>query len=486
MASCRFPAHHQSGQSGRGGLAVAVVVVALVLVKFRHVLLELAVWAGVVAVLAVAAAAVVLAVRLVSRGKSSPRRGRFLPSRSTTWLRHVPRAAWAALRWHHLTRNLTLAYPDRQVKGKVRRPRAVVLPSRHGVVAHVRTVPGSGRKEFDGDAEHIADYWRVQRVSVSRPRPGRLVVRGLVKDPLLDQLEHIPPGRGLRYLYLGRDEHSQDRYADLANVPGICVGGIPGSGKSATITSWLTQLAPSPAVQFALIDGKGCGEFDDVAPRAWLTGGDDLDEALGILETVHGVMTDRLACVRKVLGTKNAWHGAGPSQAWPLVATVADECQQFFDFAAVKGDKQLEAKVRRCIFLASSLIRRGRSVAMLTIPATQKPTGDSLPTSIRDNCPLALSFAVRTTDAAAATLGSAIRNYESYSPAGLVLPEYTGVATVTLRSGEDPYTRLRGPWVTEDQAAAAAQASAHLRKDPRAALPVVVPDDVSALTVAGA
>ena len=44
-----------------------VVVLALVLVKFRHVLLELAVWAGVVAVLAVAAAAVVLAVRLARR-----------------------------------------------------------------------------------------------------------------------------------------------------------------------------------------------------------------------------------------------------------------------------------------------------------------------------------------------------------------------------------------------------------------------------------
>ena len=137
--------------------------------------------------------------------------------------------------------------------------------------------------------------------------------------------------------------------------------------------------------------------------------------------------------------------------------------------------------MRRCIFLASSLIRRGRSVAMVTVPCTQKPTGDSVPTAIRDNCPLALSFAVRTTDAAAATLGSAIRNYESYSPAGLALPEYTGVATVTLRSGEDPYTRLRGPWVSEAQAAAVAQASAHLRKDPRATLPVVVPDDARSL-----
>jgi S-DNA-T family DNA segregation ATPase FtsK/SpoIIIE len=311
------------------------------------------------------------------------------------------------------------------------------------------------------------------------------VVRGLVRDPLLEHLGAIPPGRGLRHLYLGRDEHGQDRYADLANVPGICVGGMPGAGKSSEITSWLTQLAASPAVQFALIDGKGCGEFDDLAPRAWLTGGDDLDEALGILEAVHGVMTDRLACVRKVLGTKNAWH-AGPAEAWPLVVTVVDECQQVFDIAAVKGDKQLEAKIRRCIFLASSLVRRGRSACMVTIPATQKPTGDSVPVGLRDNCPLSLSFAVRTTDAAVAVLGSAIRNYESYSPVGLVLPEYTGVATVTLRTGQDPFTRLRGPYVTEVQAAAVAAASAHLRRDPRVSLPIVVPDDARQLDPASA
>ena len=88
----------------------------------------------------------------------------------------MPRAAWAAVRWHHLTRNLGLAYQDKHRQGKVRRPRAIVLPGRHGVVAWVRTVPGSGRAEFDQAAEHIADYWRVQRVSVTRPRPGRLRV----------------------------------------------------------------------------------------------------------------------------------------------------------------------------------------------------------------------------------------------------------------------------------------------------------------------
>lgn len=477
---CSYPEHHV--RRGTGLLGAAVL--ALVAWKLRHLIIELAVCAAVVIGLALAAAAVVLAVRFAVRHYGSHSAGQVVHQGRKMyhlpWLRHLPRAAWAALRWHHLSRNLHLAYPDRHRKGKTRRPRAVVYPSRHGVTARVRTIPSVGREEFDQAAEHIADYWRVQRVSVSQPKPGRLVLRGLRRDPLLEQLDVIPPGRGLRWLYLGRDEHGDGRWADLANVPGIAVGGMPGAGKSTEITSWLARFSGSPAVQFALLDGKGAGEFDDLAPRAWLTGGDDLDEALGILEAVHGLMTDRLAAVRTVLGTKNAWH-AGPSETWPLAVTVIDECQQYFDLTMVKGDKAAEPKVRRCIFLASSLVRRGRSVAMLTIPATQKPTTDSLPSSIRDNCPVALSFAVRTTDAAVSVLGSAIRDYPSYSPAGLALPDYTGVATVTLRTGQDPFTRIRGPWVSEVQAGAAAYASSHLRRDPRAVLPVVVPDDVSSL-----
>jgi S-DNA-T family DNA segregation ATPase FtsK/SpoIIIE len=494
VTSCLFPQHHKSGGGSTGPATAIVIVVLLVALWLWSHLAELVHWAVLVALVLGAAAALFLAVRLAIRrrpkvveqpGPSHPRSA----SRPMPWLRHLPRALWAAARWHHLTHNLGLAYADKHRPGKVRRPRAIVRADAHGVVARVRTVPGSGRAEFDKAAEHIANYWRVARVSVAQPKPGRLIVRGLRRDPLLEVLGagDIPVGRDLRHLYLGRDEHGTHRFADLANVPGICLGGMPGSGKSTEITSWLTQLAPSPAVQFALADGKNAGEFDDFSGRAYAMAGDDLDQVIDLLEKQHALMTDRLAAVRLVLGVKNAWH-VGPTEAWPLAVTVLDECQSFLDLTAVKGDKQLEAKVRRCIFLTSSLIRRGRSVMMLTIPATQKPTTDSLPSSIRDNCPISLCFGVKTIDAAAATLGTEIRRYDSYSPVTLADPAYAGCCTVTLKTGQDPFTRLRGSYVTEDQAAAVAAASAHLRRDPRASVPIVVPDDASSLdpTSAGA
>ena len=476
MIGCLFPEHHKKDGGGPGSVALvlvlAVAVVAVITVRF--VMAHL--WWFAAPVAAAGAVRLGLAVfrfvRLDRAGKA-----------------HWCRARWHRITWKRLARNLDLGRRDKHRGGvdsprapKVNHPKARFRPDSYGWVMTLKTVPGTGRAELEKAADHLANAWKCQRVSVSQPKPGRLIVRGLRRDPLLEVIgaADIPPVRDLQHLYLGRDEHGTHRFADLANVPGICLGGMPGSGKSTEITSWLTQLAPSPAVQFALADGKSAGEFDDFADRAYRMAGDDLDQVVDLLEAQHTLMTDRLAAVRSVLGVKNAWH-RGPSAYWPLVVTILDECQSYLDLTAVKGDKQLEPKVRRAIFLTSSLIRRGRSVMMLTVPATQKPTTDSLPSSIRDNCPISLCFGVKTIDAAAATLGTSIRDYPSYSPVTLADPAYAGCCTVTLKSGQDPFTRLRGPYVTEDQAAEVARASAHLRHDPRYTAPVVVPDDVSEL-----
>ena len=491
MSSCKFPQHHRSSQApATKSRVVAVVALVLAVMWIRAHLADLARWAVVVGLVLVAVAAVVLVARFVRRVTSSSATKRD-PAKShhTAWLRHVPRATWAAARWHHLTRNLGLAYQDKHRPGKVRRPRAIVLPSRHGVVARVRTVPGTGRAELEAAADHIADAWRCTRVSVSQPKPGRLVVRGLKRDPLLELLglEHAPPAGADPYrVWLGRDEHGADRWLDLRNVSGVCVGGQPGGGKSQAITSWETQLAPSPAVQFANVDGKGAGEFDDFESRAWITAGDDMDRMLDVLEQLTGLMYDRLASVRDFTGgKKNIWT-VGVSAEWPLQFSVFDETQQFFDLPAAKAlGKNAEKACAQAIKLGGELVRKGRSVGMCSIFSTQKPTSDSLPSSISSNCALSVAFSLKTLDAAKATLGPDIGNYESLSPVTLSLPDYAGVCVVSLRDGLSPFTRLRSPMVTEDQAAAAAAASAHLRRDPRATLPIVVPDDVSSLETAG-
>jgi DNA segregation ATPase FtsK/SpoIIIE, S-DNA-T family len=479
-SACKFPAHHDAGSGGSGVVVVlAAIVVLAVVAAVRFVVAHLLWFVVPPAALAVAVLAVMLFVR-------RPRIG--LP-RDLGWVRHVPRAAWAAIRWHHLTANLKLAYPDKHREGKIRRPRAFVLPSRHGVVAWVRTVPGSGRAEFDKAADHIGDYWRVPRVSVTQPRPGRLLVRGLAVDPLVqpfpmaDVPAGIYDGRDLTRLYVGRDEHGQHRFMQVENNTAATFAGMPGSGKSVGINGLLMQWAPSPAVQFGTADGKApadAGDYEPWRPRAWRSVGDSREDVADMLSDACAVMRERLGRVVELTGSRNAWHVL-PSAGFPIFGLVLDEAQRFLDASAVKRDKDAERLVLHIQSMAGDIVRQGRSVLMFLILATQKATTDSLPSQIRDNAALSIALAQKTMAASKAALGDDIADYPAFAPTTLQGPEYVGCAVATLRTGQDPFTRIKFPEVTTPQLEHAAAEYAHLRKDPAALMPVRVPDDAREL-----
>jgi DNA segregation ATPase FtsK/SpoIIIE, S-DNA-T family len=192
-------------------------------------------------------------------------------------------------------------------------------------------------------------------------------------------------------------------------------------------------------------------------------------------------MRRRLRSITTLRGQRNAWNSGGPTEDLPLLVTVIDECQTYLDLGQHKGDRARENMARRCIALTGELIRKGRSVLCLTILATQKPTGDSIPTSLRDNSGLAVSFALKTTESSVAALGDAIREYPGYSPTLLrETPNGIGTAVATLATGTDPFTRLRVPEITEQWAAARAAATACNRRDPQIAIPAPIEPDQSA------
>ncbi len=78
-------------------------------------------------------------------------------------------------------------------------------------------------------------------------------------DPLAERYEVRPSGvpADLGALHIGRDEWGEEVALSLSNLSGITVGGLPGYGKTSLVGHWFAQLAPSPAVQFAVLDGKG-------------------------------------------------------------------------------------------------------------------------------------------------------------------------------------------------------------------------------------
>jgi S-DNA-T family DNA segregation ATPase FtsK/SpoIIIE len=401
------------------------------------------------------------------------------------WLRATP-AGRAGLRlaryvrrgWPHLAINLGLAYTDQTTRhrinlhtGEIRPPETVypairVHADEYGVIVDAATVPTVGVEEYTKAAPHLANAWGCATVQVRQIAPGVVRLRALLTDPVLTANPHVPVRGHATFtaVNLGRDEQGQAADISLVNVSGITVGGLPGYGKTGLIAHLFTQLAPNPAVQFAVLDGKGGADYDDLSPRCFLLTDDDIHAANTALERLFNLMRDRHDAIKGVRGTANVWH-AGPDVAWPLVVVIVDESHTFVQ---TKRRKIKEIAEENAWYL-EQLAKKGRSVGFVLIMITQKQTGDAIPTYIRDVCQVGLSFACRTTDAAVAALGDDIRQYPDANPTRLLAEEFVGVMVARL-PGWLGFTRVRAPYVPEDFAAKTAQASAPLTADPAALL----------------
>ncbi|KAK1180893.1 FtsK/SpoIIIE domain-containing protein [Streptomyces sp. NBS 14/10] len=364
--------------------------------------------------------------------------------------------------------------PDGKVpKPRVLIPKIKVRADRYGVVVRAVCLPKVSLAEFQRAAPYLADAWRCTRVSVLPEKPGQLVIRGVRVDPLIVPTEHIPTGEVSEELAvwgLGVDEYAQPVDVSLSDVPGVTVAGLPGFGKTSLINKFICDTAPSDAIQYAVADGKVTssheGDYADLAQRMFAFVGDDLEEANALFKRLVKLRRDRSASIRAVLGVKNMWH-LGPSATWPLTVLIVDEAHTYFrDYKGSDAQtKKLAALAADNARLVEDLVKKGRSVGILVIIATQKATGDAIPTFIRDVCPVGLSFAQKTAEAAVAALGEDIRNWPDANPTALQDPVYVGVASMA-QQGRPGFTRIRTPYVADEDAARIAADTAHLTRDP--------------------
>lgn len=375
----------------------------------------------------------------------------------------------------------SLANADgKPVKPRVLVPSLKVTHDAYGVIARAGCLPGVGLEQYQKAAPHLADAWRCTRVAVMQDEPGSVVIRGVRLDPLKFPTEHRPTGKvpeKVARLDLGVDEYAQPVCVDLRHVTGMGVAGLPGKGKTSLINRLLSDWAPAPWVQFACADGKVSaayeGDYADWVRRMFAFVGDDLEEANKLFRRLVDLRRVRSTLVRDVLGVKSMWD-VNPSEKWPLVVLIIDEAHTYF-----RDHKGSDPKTKRLAALAAEnarlvedLVKKGRSVGMLVILATQKSTGDAIPTFIRDVCPIGLSFAQKTAEAAVAALGEDIRDWPDANPINLQDPAYVGVASMNHQS-QPGFTRIRTPYVPDEWAAEIAYKTAHLTADPADLLPTV-------------
>jgi S-DNA-T family DNA segregation ATPase FtsK/SpoIIIE len=257
--------------------------------------------------------------------------------------------------WPLLAQTLRLGYTDQWTR-QHRYPAAAFTLDEQAVTATVTAIAGASLADYQHAAPYLADTWGCVNVRAEQLGPGLVRLRGLLRDPLLTPARAELSGRApasLTAWFLGWAEDASAVLVRLAEVSGIVVAGLAGFGKTMLVAHLLGQLAPSPAVQLVLVDGKGGPDYDHLIPRAWLHAKDDLTQVRDALRRVHRLMADRQAAIARVLGVTDTWQ-RGPSPAWPLVLVVIDEAHTFFHkrkgtAAEVKAHNALVAETARLV-----------------------------------------------------------------------------------------------------------------------------------------
>lgn len=373
--------------------------------------------------------------------------------------------AWVQNRWMWDAQNLGLVLVDDTTRHRrqfltghvlppvVRVPQIRFEPAPNGLKALMGTLPGVGLEQVAKMADHLANAWGCLRVDVTQHSPGWLLLRGFVSDPLAQPWHITPDGRPLAdwLIHVGVGEDGGHVYLPLANLSGVTVAGVPGTGKTSLQRWWLSQLAPHPAVQVAVLDGKVAdpmdGDYGQLLSRCFSAAGDGLEEANHVLEELYGMMRARSAQLRSERDTAQFWDH-GPDERCPLVFVIVDESHTYVTGSSRKDRELCESNV----WYLTKLAKEGRSRGFVTIFVTQKQTADAIPTAIRDVCQVGISFGVRTMDGAVAALGDDIRQYPDIAPTELVGRQWTGVAV--MRFPDRPgFHRVRTPFVSEIDAA---------------------------------
>jgi S-DNA-T family DNA segregation ATPase FtsK/SpoIIIE len=193
-------------------------------------------------------------------------------------------------------------------------------------------------------------------------------------------------------IYLGIDEFGAPVYLDLV-YRNLLAGGEPGGGKSGLLNTIAAHAALSIDTRLVLFDGKlvELGMWEDVADEFV---GPDIAHALTVLRRLQTVMNNRYAWLRAQGRRKIA-----ATDGMSVITAILDEIAFF---SATIGSKEEREEF---IALLRDLVARGRAAGIPVVAATQRPSFDIIPTSLRDLFGYRAAFRCTTPNSSNIVLG---------------------------------------------------------------------------------
>ena len=342
------------------------------------------------------------------------------------------------------------------------------LPALHGRptdVVRARPVPagdlltvavpvGSAVADLQARADVLAAALGVRDLRIVREPANARLARVLVlrRDPLGDPTPVGWPWAGKAVTSLWEPVPVA---VDETGVPvtislperNLLLGGEPGAGKSLALSLLLAAAALDPTVHVWLLDGKRV-ELAAWNPIARATVGPNVDDAVDLLRSLQQEMEARY---EQLLDRR--LRKVDPDCGLALHVLACDELA----FYLHTGDRKTATEVAN---LTRDLVARGRAAGIIVLAATQKPSVDIVPSSLRDL--FAFRWALRcTTPQASDTILGAGWAAQGHA-ASDVDPTHKGVGYL-LAEGGTP-TRCRAAYLDDTTLTALADRAAALRQ----------------------
>lgn len=308
-------------------------------------------------------------------------------------------------------RRLRHARLRRQWDRAVRSARIPSLESRVPVVRRMKDIPagqrfevrvprGSSVPELEQASEVIAAALRVRELRVRRSpdNASRAEIVVARRDPLAvgPPLPWPVAGVGQASLWqpipIGVGEDGQ-AVTVLLPERNVLLGGEPGAGKSVALSLLVATAALDPQSKLWLLDGK----LVDLA--AWSrcaegSAGVNVSGAIEVLSNLQEEMDQRYALL-----LHNRKRKVSQGDGLPLHVVVVDELAHYLTTSDRKERTAFADLLR-------DLVSRGRAAGIIVLAATQKPSGDVVPTSIRDLFGFRWAMRCSTPQASDTILGS--------------------------------------------------------------------------------
>ncbi len=255
-------------------------------------------------------------------------------------------------------------------------------------------------------------------------------------------------------IHIGGDEFGQPVALRLI-YRNLLAAGEPGGGKSGLLNTLAAHTALSVNSRMVLFDGKQVelGMWDDIADEFV---GPDLNHAIITLLRLQKVMDNRYSWLRAQRRRK-----IEPGDGLSVITSIFDEIALF---ATVLGTEQ-EQKL--FVSLLRDLVARGRAAAMPVIAATQRPSVDIIPKSLRDLFGYRAAFRCTSSGSSNIVLG------DGWSEAGFtatdISPLNQGEALLIAEGGIPQ--RIKVAYLTDSDITALADYAAWARRAITPAIP---------------